>query len=211
MRRTGGPQGTHRIDGKQAAPAQKENSVRIAVASVFTLLLATAPVLAQSPDASTPSQSKPSEESIRHLLDVMQAKQLVAAMSQQVDTLYKTMINKALEGKSIPPEKQKILEASRAKMMNMMKEMFSWESMEHLYLKVYADTFTQDEINGMTAFYSSPAGHAVIVKLPLAMKNTMSEMQERMKELIPKMEQLAKETADEVKTQGTPAPKNPAG
>jgi hypothetical protein len=192
-------------------PAQKENSVRIAVASVFTLLLAAAPVLAQSPDATIPSQSKPSEESLRHLLDVMQTKQLVAAMGQQVDAMYKAMINKALEGKSVPPEKQKILEASRVKMMDIMKEMFSWESMEHLYLKVYADTFTQDEIDGMAAFYSSPAGHAVIVKLPLAMKNTMSEMQERMKELIPKMEQLAKETAEEVKTQGAPAAKDHAG
>jgi len=121
------------------------------------------------------------------------------------------MVNKALEGKTVTPEQQKAIEASRAKMMKIMKEMFSWESMEHLYLKVYADTFTQTEIDDMTAFYSSPAGHAVIVKLPLAMKNTMTEMQERMKELVPKMEQLAKETAEQIKAQGTPAPKNHPG
>jgi hypothetical protein len=175
------------------------------------LLLATGPALAQTQDATVPPESRPSEESLRHLLDVMQTKQLVTAMGQQVDAMYKGMINKALEGKSVPPEKQEVLEASRAKMMKIMKEMLSWESMEHLYLKVYADTFTQTEIDDMTAFYSSPAGHAVIVKLPLAMRNTMTEMQERMKELVPKMEQLAKETAEQIKAQGAPAPKNHPG
>jgi hypothetical protein len=196
---------------EQATPAQKENTVRIAVASVFMLLLATGPVLAQSNDAANSTEPKPSEESLRHLLDVMQTKQLVTAMSQQVDGMYKNMVNQALEGKDITPEQQKVIEANRAKMMSMMKELFSWESMEHLYLKVYGDTFTQSEIDDMTAFYSSPAGHAVIVKLPLAMKNTMSEMQERMKELVPKIQQLAKDTAEQIKAQGSPAPKNHPG
>jgi len=40
--------------------------------------------------------------------------------------------------------------------------------------------------------------------MPLAMKNSMSEIQERMREMIPKIQQMAKETADEVKS---PAPK----
>lgn len=186
--------------------------MRIAVATVFTLLLATCPVLAQSPDATIPSQSKPSEESLRRLLDVMQAKQLVTAMSQQVDAMYQGMINKALEGKTVTSEQEKVIQASRVKMMNIMKEVLSWESMEQLYLKVYADTFTQDEIDSMTAFYSSPAGHAVIVKLPLAMKNSMTEMQERMRQVVPKIEQLAKQTAEQIKAQGaTPATKNNPG
>ena len=185
--------------------------MRFAVASVFTLLLATGPVLAQSGDATNSSQPKPSEESLHHLLEVMQAKQLVAAMAQQMDAMYTGMVNKALDGKSVTPEQQKALEARRAKVLDMFKEIFSWESMERLYMKVYADTFTQDEIDGMTAFYSSPTGHAVIVKLPLAMKTSMSEMQDRMRQMVPKLQEMAKETADEIKAQGTPAPKNNAG
>jgi hypothetical protein len=185
--------------------------VKIAVASVFTLLLATGPVLAQSKDATISSQSKPSEESVRRLLEVMQAKQLVAAMSQQVDAMYGNMINKLLEGKTVTPEQQKVIEASRTKMMNMLKEVLSWDSMERLYLKVYADTFTQAEIDGMTAFYSSPTGHAVIVKLPLAMRNSMSEMQDRMRQMVPKIEQVAKETAEQIKAQAAPAPKDNTG
>lgn len=185
--------------------------MRFAIASVFILLLATGPVLAQSGDATNSSQPKPSEESLHHLLEVMQAKQLVAAMAQQMDAMYTGMVNKALDGKSVTPEQQKALEARRAKVLDMFKEIFSWESMERLYMKVYADTFTQDEIDGMTAFYSSPTGHAVIVKLPLAMKTSMSEMQDRMRQMVPKLQEMAKETADEIKAQGTPAPKNNAG
>lgn len=185
--------------------------MRIAVASVFILLLATGPVLAQTDDAANSSQPKPSEESLRHLLEVMQAKQLANAAAQQVDDMFSSMLNQALAGKNVTPEQQKVIEANRAKMRDLMKDLLSWESMERLYLKVYADTFTQSEIDDMTAFYSSPAGHAVIVKLPLAMKNTMSEMQERMKELVPKIQQLAKDTAEQIKAQGAPAPKNHPG
>ena len=185
--------------------------MKIAVASVFILLLATGPVLAQSADTTNPSQPKPSEESLHHLLEVMQARKLVAAMSQQVDAMYTGMVNKALEGKTLTPEQKQVIEARRAKALGMFKEVFSWESMERLYLKVYADTFTQDEIDGMTAFYSSPTGHAVIEKLPLAMKSSMSEMQDRMRQMVPELEQMAKETAEEIKAQGAPAPKNNAG
>jgi uncharacterized protein len=66
---------------------------------------------------------------------------------------------------------------------------------------VYADTFTQKEIDGMTAFYASPVGHAVIQKMPLVLTNSMAEMQKRMGTLFPKVQQIAKETAEEIKAQ----------
>ena len=82
----------------------------------------------------------------------------------------------------------------------MIKDLLRWDSMESLYLKVYGDTFSQQEIDGMTAFYASPAGQAVIAKMPLAVKSSMSEMQERVRGMIPKIQQMAKETADQVKS-----------
>jgi hypothetical protein len=43
--------------------------------------------------------------------------------------------------------------------------------------------------------------------MPLAAKNTLSEMQQRMQQMIPKLQQMAKEAAEAVKAQG-PAKKS---
>jgi hypothetical protein len=49
---------------------------------------------------------KASEESIHHLLDVMQSRKVVETMSQQVDNMYSGMVNKALEGKDLTPDSE---------------------------------------------------------------------------------------------------------
>jgi uncharacterized protein len=185
--------------------------VKIVIASVCTLFLATGSVLAQNAAPATTTEERPSDESIRRLLEVMQAQKLMETAVQQVDATYGSIVSKMLEGKPLSPEQQKTLEAGRERMKSMMHEILSWESMQALYLKVYGDTFSQSEIDSMIEFYSSPAGHAVIVKLPLAMQNTMAQMQERMRALIPKMQQMAKETADQIKSEGANANKDKSG
>lgn len=179
--------------------------MRILVALVVACLGLTAPTFAQGPSTATQAQSKPSEASVRHLLDVMQVRQIVQTMSAQMDTMFDNMVNKQLEGQNLTPEQQKQIEARRDAARDTVKDLLSWDSMQSLYLKVYGDTFSQQEIDGMIAFYTSPAGQAVIAKMPLAVKNSMSEMQERVRQMIPKIQQMAKEAADQVKSS---APKN---
>jgi uncharacterized protein len=175
--------------------------LKILVVFAVACLAVTPAALAQSTDTATPSESRPSEESVRHLLEVMQAQKVLQVLVEQMDTMFDGMLQKQLEGQSVTPEQRQAIEARRKAATDMVKEVLSWDSMESLYLKVYGDTFTQAEIDGMTEFYSSPAGHAVIAKLPLAMKNSMSEMQQRVQQMIPKLQQLAKEAAEAVKAQ----------
>jgi hypothetical protein len=181
--------------------------VRFAVTSMLALVLATGTAFAQEATTVAP-EFKASEESIHRLLDVMQARKVVETMSQQVDSMYGGMVNKLLDGKDITPEQLKEIQARREKARGLFNQMLSWDSMESLYMKVYAETFTQSEIDGMTAFYSSPAGHAVIVKMPLAVKNSMAEMQEQM---IPKLQQMAKETAEQIKAEDVGTSKRKTG
>jgi uncharacterized protein len=175
-------------------------SLRIAI--VVACLGVITPTFAQNADSAAQSEPRPSEESIRHLLDVMQSKQVLQTMSAQMDTMFDGMLNKQLQGQDVTPEQQQEIDARRKMAKDMVKELLSWDSMERLYLKVYGDTFTQSEIDGLTAFYESPAGHALVVKMPLALKNTMAEMQQRVRDMIPKLQQMAKEAADEVKAKG---------
>jgi uncharacterized protein len=184
--------------------------VKFAVMSVLGLFLAAGSAFAQETTTVAP-EFKASEESIHRLLDVMQSRKVVETMSQQVDSMFGGMVSKFLDGKDPTPEQQKEIQARREKARDLFHEMLSWDSMERLYMRVYADTFTQSEIDNMIAFYSSPAGHAVIVKMPLAVKNSMAGMQEQMKTLIPKLQQLAKETAEQIKAEDAGVSKRKAG
>jgi uncharacterized protein len=152
-----------------------------------------------------PPESRASEESVRHLLDVMGARKIVETISAQVDTMYSAKVSKMLEGTTLTDEQQKEIEQRRQKTVDLIKQMLNWDSMEKMYLKVYADTFTQGEIDGMLTFYTSTTGQAVIAKLPLAAKNAMTEMQSRVQTLVPQIQQMAQETADQIKAQDTAA------
>ena len=85
------------------------------------------------------------------------------ALSDQMDGMFDSMVKKRLEVQDVTPEQRQAIEARRKAASDMVKELLSWDSMESLYLKVYEDTFTQEEIDGMIAFYSSLAGRATSV------------------------------------------------
>jgi len=175
--------------------------MRVLVISALAWLALSTAVSGRAAETAAQAQSPPSEESVRHLLEVTQAKKILETLSTQMDTTFDAMLQKQLQGENLSATQKKSLETRRKAAEGMIKELLSWESMERLYLKVYRDSFTQAEVDGMAAFYASPAGQAVIAKLPLVVKNTMTEMQLRMQQMVPKLQQMAKEAAEEVKAQ----------
>jgi uncharacterized protein len=174
-----------------------------AVAILASVLLFTAvPAVPQESTPTVAAESTPSDESLRRLLEVLNARKLVDTMSHQIDSMMTSTMQKMLEGQPISPKQQEAIDTMRSKMAALLAEEFNWDSMEPFYLKVYKETFSQSEIDAMIGFYSSPAGHAVVEKLPVAMQNAMGAMQERLaKTLIPKLQQMAQETAAQIKAQ----------
>jgi hypothetical protein len=178
--------------------------VRIPITWIFVCLVATSTAIAQGTDPASQSEPKPSEESVQRLLEVTQVKQVLQTVSDQMDANYAAMVKRELGGQeALTPEQQKSIETRRKAATDMIRKLLSWDSMDALYLKVYQETFSQTEIDGMLEFYSTPTGQAVIAKLPLVAKNAMSEMQQRVQQMMPKLQEMAKETAEQIKAQGT--------
>jgi hypothetical protein len=143
--------------------------------------------------------AKPTEESIRHLFATMGTSHLIDDMMGQMDKTMRASIRDGLQAQSLNAEQQKIFDDMMTKLMSMMKEQINWSAMEPLMIRVYRDTFTQQEVDAMVRFYSSPAGRSVSGKLPVAMQESMQLMQERMRSLIPRIGQLEKDTAQRLK------------
>ena len=74
-----------------------------------------------------------------------------------------------------------------------------WSALEPRFIEIYQASFTQAEVDGMLAFYRSPAGQAVIAKMPGAMQRTMVVMQELMNGMMPRLRELRAQALDRLK------------
>lgn len=147
----------------------------------------------------SPAVSAPSEASIKQLLEVAQARKLIDSVMSQMDTLMLQTIQQATQGKEVSPKIQKEIDKQQADVTGLMKELLDWSKLEPMYVRIYQKTFSQSEVDGMIAFYKTPAGQAVIAKMPTAMQNTMDEMQQMMRPVMQKMERMQQDVATEMK------------
>jgi hypothetical protein len=163
---------------------------------VVLLSLLAVPALAQN--------LPPSEDSVRHLLDLVQTHRILdEAMSNMDGFMHKAMEQARQEqGETLNAQQQQILDQFQSDMLSTIKDELAWSKVEPEIVAVYAKTFSQKEINDMIAFYSSPSGQSVASKLPLVSRQMSTDMQERMIPLIKRIQQSAREMHDKLRAAG---------
>jgi hypothetical protein len=162
---------------------------------------------AENTPSTTPAPATPpSETSIKQLLEVAQARKLIDSVMMQTDEFMTEAIRQATQGQQIPAKVQKDIDKREAELAAFMKELLDWNKLEPIYVRIYQKTFSQQEVDGMIAFYKTPAGQAVISKMPAAMQNTMNEMQTMMGPVMQKIQRMQQEVLAEIKAE-KPSPK----
>jgi hypothetical protein len=151
-----------------------------------------------SAGAAAANNAPASDASIREMLALTNAQQMIASVKGQMSALMNTSVQNALKGQTLTPERQAVVDRMTAKMSAVASEMLNWDTLQPIYMRTYRDSFTQDEIDGVIKFYKSPAGQAYVKKLPLVMQNVMHEMQGMMKPLQDKMLAIQKESMQEL-------------
>jgi len=141
----------------------------------------------------------PTDASIDDLLSAMHAEKIMDLMLPAIDKSMHQSMAMATKGKTLSAKQQQVMDASSAKMMQIMKDELSWDKMHGMYVQIYRESFTQEEIDGLVAFYKSPAGIAYIQKMPVVMQKTMGLMQTRMADMMPKMQAEIQQTVQDVK------------
>jgi uncharacterized protein len=159
----------------------------------ISLLMCCASPVAHAAD--TPA----SEASIKRLMEITNSKNMVDAMMAQMDGLMRNTMKQATNGQPLTAEQEAIMADMRTKVTALMKDELKWSTLEPVLVDVYRKSFTQQEVDGMLSFYQSPAGRAVIAKMPLVMQNSMQAMQGRMAALMPKIQQIVAQSVEKVK------------
>ena len=140
-----------------------------------------------------------SEESIDRLLADTKVEKLLDTMSVNVDQVMRRSMEASMQGQPLSPEQRRVIDATAASFVQVMREEMTWDKMRPLYVQIYQESFTQEEIDGLIAFYESPAGVAFVDKMPFVMQKSMSIMQSRMAPMMEKMKAAMKEAIAEPK------------
>ena len=153
--------------------------------------------------AASAAETPASEASIREMLRITEARKLVDGMMPQIEGMMRASMQQAMKGRSISAAEQEAVEKMTAQMLALMQEELSWEKLEPLYLRIYQKSFTQEEVDGLLVFYRSPAGTALIRKMPIVVQETMTAMQQQMVPMMQKIQAAVEKTAAEVAAQGS--------
>jgi uncharacterized protein len=147
------------------------------------------------------ADTPPSEASIKQLLEAGQVHKLIDETIAQLDSYMKQSMQQVTQGQRITPESQKDIDRRQTEMMGMIKEVLYWNKLEPVYVRVYQKTFTQGEVDGLTAFYKTPTGQALLTKMPAVMQNTLNEMQQMIQPMMQRIQHMQQEVVAEIQAQ----------
>ncbi|MFZ6741713.1 DUF2059 domain-containing protein [Undibacterium sp. JH2W] len=154
----------------------------------FVTLLASASAYAE----------KPTQASVKELLVLANSQQMLNSIEAQMDGMMKTMMSKALKDKAVTAEQQAIMDKFRDKVVFIHREEMTWEKLEPVFIEIYSNSLSQEDVDGISAFYKSPAGKSFINKMPGMMQQSMSGMQQKMAPMMDKILAAAMEMEEDM-------------
>lgn len=133
--------------------------------------------------------------------DLIQLTQLEKNYSQMIDLMMDSMsvaVGQQISDVRMTPTREKMLSEFQEEVTKLFREQFGWDYMHGVYTKLYNEEFTEEEIEGMVAFYQTPAGKSVIEKTPNVMAKASAMGQERAQSLQPAIMQLMKDLMNRI-------------
>ena len=147
----------------------------------------------------------PTNESIQKLFKVMNIAQLTQDTIKQIHPQLldqsKQMVRMVVNSESLDSNQQKIAEELANNMLKQALDMTSWEKLLPIYTQVYKESFTEEEINAQTKFYSTAMGQSILKKTPVVAEKTMAFMNKGMQEAIMSQSKEYKVILDKLKKQ----------
>jgi hypothetical protein len=116
-----------------------------------------------------------------------------------MDGMMKASIQQATKGKPLSADEQAVLDKQQAKMAAILKEELSWDKVKDQYVQAYREMFSQEEIDGLIAFYQTPAGQSLVSKQPELAKRTMTILQQCMAPVMQRIQKMSEATVLELK------------
>lgn len=170
--------------------------------------------LADSAVANAPASSaKATLADAEEVFRKMDFDRMMSRIVDQQKTAMATMMRRAPVGGNVDPE---ALAAFQKKTMDVMFDAMDLPGMKNDMVKAYSEIFSKDELRGLSDFYGTPAGQAMIDKQPAISQKMNEMMMPRMMAVMPKIQEMGKQFGAEqaakaaaAKAAAAPAPAPP--
>lgn len=149
-------------------------------------------LLSLAPAAGAQQALTPTDDTVRELLEVTQMRRMVDEAAVQMSRFYDQAYTSAF-GEEPTADEHADMERSKGRMKKLLEDEMSWEVMAPIYGEVYRQSFTDEELKALVAFYRTPTGQALIAKQPLVLENLLKAMQARMQVIMPRIQQEIEE------------------
>ena len=136
------------------------------------------------------------------LLELMKVDEMTDKMFEQIKMMQKAQFAQA----GLPAESINLQD----KIMEIMAQELSWDALKNDYIKLYVDTFSEEDLKGLIDFYKSPLGQKFVEKTPELMEKSMQISQRRTMELLPKIQQMTEQMYPVQTPSPVPLPPEPA-
>ncbi|MEP7365584.1 MAG: DUF2059 domain-containing protein [Acidobacteriota bacterium] len=152
----------------------------------LAIFISTLPAFAQTPAAAPADKAA----RIERLLELTNSQASVDQMAAQIFKMLPSMVPP-----NAPPDQKAKLEEAQKQARVLITKQMSWARMKPQFAKLYDETFTIEELNGMVAFYESAAGRSMLTKMPTLMQKSMAIGQSAFNEIVPELQRLQKEAS----------------
>lgn len=169
--------------------------------ALLVLLLITP--LAAHADAPGTKQAKAEE-----LLELTHMDHMMTQMLEQMTVRMKASTDQQTARMHMTPEQKTIYGDFQQKLNQLLASNLNWDKMKPIMVQAYSETYTDQELNGILAFYRSPAGQAMVAKSPELMSKTRTAMMQQMSTLQSQIWKLTKNFTEKIQQSApsTPAP-----
>ena len=147
----------------------------------------------------------PSDASIRELFEITHIQTFLVTLRSTMGRGMQQGFAAATANKNLTVEQQRIVDGYMRRMETIFDEELVWSKIEPIYLQVYRENFTQDEIDAINAFYRTPAGQAVIEKMPASTQRAAQLMQPNIQEMLKKMQALQADATKQLAATQSPS------
>lgn len=143
--------------------------------------------------AASLAQAAASTASVEKLLQVMKVEKQLDLMYTQTLPAMQAGMRQALSQQVGAAEAEKAAQTIGPKVNAVIREELSWAKLKPEFVQVYAETFSQPEIDSMIQFYSSPTGAGLVDKMPQVAQRSALMMQKRMSPVMQRVMQVVKD------------------
>jgi formylglycine-generating enzyme required for sulfatase activity len=151
----------------------------------------------------------PSVESIETLLAITRSEAVMDSAYSVNEPMMRQSMQQVMKGKSLTPEQQRFLDGFPAKLTELMKAELNWDKLRPQIIEIYRDSYDQEEVDGMIAFYRSKAGQSFLTKMPVVVQKTMAITLSQMQTIMPKLKAIAEQFAKDMKLANSAIPLDP--